>query len=69
MSPGDRGAVRIFAQDGPRLSDVGRAPAGDLGEHAFAYAGRIYVVHERGLVELEHRGGVVVERRHIVRAR
>jgi hypothetical protein len=65
MSPGISGPVRIFAQDGPRLRDVGSAPAGDWRDHAFAYAGRIYVAHERGLVELEHRDGVVRERRRI----
>ncbi len=68
MSPGDRGPLRIFAQDGPRLRDVGSAPAGDWRQHAFAYAGRIYVAYDRGLVELEQRDGVVHERRRVTLA-
>lgn len=59
-----RGYDRQISADTLRAG-VRTRTASDLRPLAFAYAGRICVVHERGVVELAQHGGVVLERRRL----
>jgi len=65
LPPKSDARMRVITQNGPRLREYGTIAAGEWREYAFTYAGRIYVLHDEGLVEHELRGEVVTERRRI----